>query len=215
MRPSGREPIFVGREREQRQLQAAFEATAAGHGALIMLAGEPGIGKTSLCRELASYVELQGGLPLLGHCYPEGSASAPFQPFVEALEHVCLAELLLDEADDATWSEALEYLNLAIPELQDMHMQPALERALTLRDRHAASARHSTTNTATSNMLTPREREINELMATGFSNRGIAEKLVITEATVEVHVKHILRKLGLRSRRQLAGLPEVRQSRQS
>jgi len=78
--------LFVGREREQRQLQAAFEAAAAGHGELIMLVGEPGIGKTALCQDLASYVDGRDGLPLVGHCYPEGSASLPYEPFVEAFE---------------------------------------------------------------------------------------------------------------------------------
>jgi non-specific serine/threonine protein kinase len=53
--------------------------------------------------------------------------------------------------------------------------------------------------------LTAREREIANLMAVGRSNREIAAQLVITEGTVEVHVKHILGKLGLRSRAQVAG----------
>jgi DNA-binding NarL/FixJ family response regulator len=41
------------------------------------------------------------------------------------------------------------------------------------------------------------------LLATGRSNRDISETLVISEGTVEVHVKHILSKLGLRSRSQV------------
>ena len=41
-------------------------------------------------------------------------------------------------------------------------------------------------------------------MADGLSNREIGEQLVISEGTVEVHVKHILSKLGLRSRSQVA-----------
>jgi non-specific serine/threonine protein kinase len=41
-------------------------------------------------------------------------------------------------------------------------------------------------------------------VADGRSNREIAERLVITEGTVEVHVKHILSKLGFRSRTQVA-----------
>jgi non-specific serine/threonine protein kinase len=40
-------------------------------------------------------------------------------------------------------------------------------------------------------------------MADRLSNREIAERLVITEGTVEVHVKHILGKLGFSSRREL------------
>jgi hypothetical protein len=42
-------------------------------------------------------------------------------------------------------------------------------------------------------------------MATGLTNRDIAERLVITERTVEVHAKHILSKLALASRTQVAG----------
>ena len=45
--------------------------------------------------------------------------------------------------------------------------------------------------------LTPREREVLQLMAEGRSNRGLAEALVITEDAVEKHVKHILRKLDI------------------
>jgi DNA-binding NarL/FixJ family response regulator len=54
--------------------------------------------------------------------------------------------------------------------------------------------------------LTPREGEIAGLMADGLTNREIAERLVITEGTVEVHAKHILSKLGLRTRAQVGGL---------
>jgi DNA-binding NarL/FixJ family response regulator len=42
------------------------------------------------------------------------------------------------------------------------------------------------------------------LVAAGRSNREIADALVIAEGTVEVHVKHILSKLGFRSRAQVA-----------
>jgi predicted ATPase len=77
---------FVGRERELRQLQSAFEAAAGHQGALIMIVGEPGIGKTALCGQLVRFVTGRGGLALVGHCYPEGSANLPYQPFVEAFE---------------------------------------------------------------------------------------------------------------------------------
>jgi len=51
--------------------------------------------------------------------------------------------------------------------------------------------------------LTSREREIALLLARGYSNRQLAEALVITEQTAETHVKHILSKLELRSRHQV------------
>jgi DNA-binding NarL/FixJ family response regulator len=45
--------------------------------------------------------------------------------------------------------------------------------------------------------LTPREREVLELMAQGLSNRGICEKLVVSPKTVETHVNSIFGKLSL------------------
>lgn len=49
-------------------------------------------------------------------------------------------------------------------------------------------------------VLTPREREILALLAEGLSNRGIGNNLGISEGTVKVHVKAILRKLSVTSR---------------
>jgi DNA-binding NarL/FixJ family response regulator len=63
--------------------------------------------------------------------------------------------------------------------------------------------------------LTPREREVLSLMAEGRSNVGIADRLFVTEKTVETHVASILGKLGLESqpddhRRVLAVLAYLR-----
>jgi LuxR family transcriptional regulator, regulator of acetate metabolism len=51
-------------------------------------------------------------------------------------------------------------------------------------------------------MLTPREREVIAMLAEGETNACIAQRLVVSEDTVKTHVKHILRKLGVRNRSQ-------------
>lgn len=55
-----------------------------------------------------------------------------------------------------------------------------------------------------SGKLSDRETEIVRLLSEGASNKVIANKLTITEATVKVHLKSILRKLGLENRTQAA-----------
>ncbi len=52
--------------------------------------------------------------------------------------------------------------------------------------------------------ITPREREVAELIVEGLSNEQIAQRLVLTPGTVANHVAHILSKLGLQSRVQIA-----------
>lgn len=51
--------------------------------------------------------------------------------------------------------------------------------------------------------LTPRESEIARMVAEGFSNREIAEKLVVSPSTVHSHRSNLMRKLGLSSRHDL------------
>ena len=60
-------------------------------------------------------------------------------------------------------------------------------------------------NSAMLDKLTPREREVADLLASGYANGEIAASLVISEATVKDHVHSILRKTGLRTRAAVAG----------
>jgi class 3 adenylate cyclase len=76
---------FVGREAERAEMSRLMDQARAGRGSLVMIGGEPGVGKTRLCEEVAAEAERRGFLPLTGHCY-EGQADMPFMPCVEILE---------------------------------------------------------------------------------------------------------------------------------
>jgi DNA-binding CsgD family transcriptional regulator/tetratricopeptide (TPR) repeat protein len=84
--------VFVGRARELAELERALEATQAGSGLTVLLAGEAGIGKTRLASEVAGRARAQGFEVLLGRCIDLVGTELPYQPFVEALRP--LGELL-------------------------------------------------------------------------------------------------------------------------
>jgi non-specific serine/threonine protein kinase len=87
-------------------------------------------------------------------------------------------------------------------------------RALTERVLLPAAPPERAPVTTTVDPLSRREREVAALIARGLTNREIADELVISEWTADTHVRHILNKLGFRSRAQVAawateqGLPE-------
>src|SRR5688572_14313252 len=74
---------FVGRQREMGKLKAILEDALSGQGQLLMLVGEPGIGKTRTAQELAAHAETRGAQVLWGWCYeeegapPSGPGSSP------------------------------------------------------------------------------------------------------------------------------------------
>jgi predicted ATPase/DNA-binding CsgD family transcriptional regulator len=76
-------------------------------------------------------------------------------------------------------------------------MDRAIELARVL-DQHVAS------HQGDDGVLSPREREIAQLIGRGQSNRGIAESLIVSIKTVETHVQHIFRKLECTSRSEVA-----------
>jgi tetratricopeptide (TPR) repeat protein len=76
--------MFVGRERELAELEAHLEAAAAGHGGVVLLGGEPGVGKTRLLDELATRARPRGVTALWGRCWEEGGAP-PYWPWVQVL----------------------------------------------------------------------------------------------------------------------------------
>lgn len=75
---------FVGREDELRALHAALDRALAGAGQLVLLVGEPGIGKTRTSERLASSARERGALVLWGSCYEWDGAPA-YWPWTQAL----------------------------------------------------------------------------------------------------------------------------------
>ena len=75
---------FLGREKEMEGLLAALEGAANGRGQLVMLMGEPGIGKTRTARELATRAQERGVQVLWGWCY-EGEGAPSYWPWVDSL----------------------------------------------------------------------------------------------------------------------------------
>jgi DNA-binding NarL/FixJ family response regulator len=63
---------------------------------------------------------------------------------------------------------------------------------------------HAAQRAAQAGKLTKRQLEVAQLIATGHSNAQIARKLVLTTGTVANHIEHILRRLGVSNRAQVA-----------
>jgi DNA-binding SARP family transcriptional activator len=89
---------FVSREPELRRLQASWEQARGGEGALVLVAGEPGIGKSRLAARFATEVHAQGAF--VTHGRSDEETVIPYQPFVEALRHL-IAHLDLVALDPA------------------------------------------------------------------------------------------------------------------
>jgi class 3 adenylate cyclase len=76
---------FVGRDEEMARIAGLLHRAQAGEGALVMVVGEPGIGKTRMAEELAELARGEGTRVLAGRCY-EGEWAPPYGLFVEAIE---------------------------------------------------------------------------------------------------------------------------------
>jgi predicted ATPase len=109
-------------------LRDAFEQAAAGHGRIVMLAGEPGIGKTRTAQELAGHAAQHEAAILWGRCHEEAGAP-PYWPWVQVIRASLrdanpefLAGLGAGAGDIAD----------IVPEIRDL--LPGLERSVPLAD---------------------------------------------------------------------------------
>jgi tetratricopeptide (TPR) repeat protein/transcriptional regulator with XRE-family HTH domain len=101
---------FVGREAERTAIAAALQSVVSGQGRLLVLAGEPGVGKTRLGQEIMLLARTRDFLVLTGRCY-EPQQNVAYYPFLEAL---ALAEASVDSGMKARlsqrWPEVLHLL---------------------------------------------------------------------------------------------------------
>ena len=106
---------FVGREQELQELVAALDASGGGRGRLVLLAGEPGIGKSRLADELAAHARERGTLVLRGRCW-EDAGAPPFWSWIQVLR-ACLRPRE-PEAGRALIGGGLRDLAQILPELR-------------------------------------------------------------------------------------------------
>jgi DNA-binding CsgD family transcriptional regulator len=98
--------------------------------------------------------------------------------------------------------DAREQLRIAHGLFSDFGMEGFAERA---RVELRATGEHARRRSVeTSNQLTPQEAQIAQLVADGATNNEIAAQLFITPRTVEYHLHKVFRKVGVKSRTQLA-----------
>lgn len=80
--PSG--PVLAGRARELATLRARIDAARSGSGSVVLLVGEPGIGKTHIARALTDEVRAGGGIAVWGRAF-ESEWSPPYGVWIDAL----------------------------------------------------------------------------------------------------------------------------------
>jgi len=114
-----RRPI-VGRARELEVFRAAFDRMLAGRRQLVLISGEPGIGKTRCAEALAEVAEDQGALVLWGRCREEAGAP-PYWPWVQVLRAYIDASSL-DEVR-LNMGTAAKDIAALVPELLDSAQQ--------------------------------------------------------------------------------------------
>ena len=107
---------FVGRGKALAELQKSFARALQGAGSLVMISGEPGIGKTRCAEECAQAIEDQGGLVLWGRCY-EQSGAPPYWPWVQILREYASANS--DDELRVALGSSGEAIATLVPELSD------------------------------------------------------------------------------------------------
>ena len=116
------------------------------------------------------------------------------------------------DSANASWAEALRVYRSSLNLYHHaMELRARREARVAAQTEVTLVASYRSVNAAppelpSLNNLSVREREVARLLASGDTNQQIAEKLVLTRGTVANHVSHILGKLGVANRTQVAAL---------
>ena len=110
------EIAFTGREVELTQLAGDWTTAEQGRCHVVVITGEPGIGKTRLVTEAAHQAYQDGGIILYGRC--DEGLGAPYRPVIEALRHVVTHLRPADLSDIARHTSP--ELGRLLPELQEL-----------------------------------------------------------------------------------------------
>ncbi len=118
-------PVLVGRAPELKALRQAIEESRHGHGKLVVLEGDAGIGKTRLLEEAAVLAERSGSLVVWGRCYDD-KGLPPYWPWRQVLDELVRQS---DPSDLSRWvgdgATVLSELVTALPDMPGPRASPA------------------------------------------------------------------------------------------
>jgi DNA-binding winged helix-turn-helix (wHTH) protein/tetratricopeptide (TPR) repeat protein len=117
---------LVGRDQEFAELKRLLNEALAGRGSMVMIGGEPGIGKTHLARALLEEAKRRGAVGLIGHCY-EMEGAPPYVPFIEILEYT--SRMAPREGFRLTLGDDAPEVARLVPELRNIYpdIPPAIQ----------------------------------------------------------------------------------------
>ena len=108
----------IGREAERAELQQRLEEAMAGRGSMVMIGGEPGVGKTHLINAVLDEARHRGAYANIGHCY-EMEGAPPYVPFIEMLERT--SQTVPKAAWRAALGDSASEIARLMPELRRMY----------------------------------------------------------------------------------------------